>query len=166
GKTKPMQPDHLKPTDGDDETEEGEGEGTAGGPAKTQENATGAGDPGGGSSNAGGSRGGRGGVHSKPSIPIRYRTYAQDTATGVYSVTVVPERESKTDAMLVISTVGDDQTAPAEIKSARFAAGGDIPLAEAGVIGPVKLGSAAPLKLEVVLAEPLRVAMEVAAHEA
>jgi hypothetical protein len=167
-KASPMQPDHLKPSDADDETEEGEGEGTAGGPGKKQQAATGGGGPAGGSGsgNAGGSRGGLGGVHSKPAIPIRYRTYTQDATTGVYTVTVVPDQEPKTDAMLVISTVGDDQKAPAEIKSARLATGGEIPLAETGVLGPLKLASAAPLKLEVVLTEPLRVAMEVAAHEA
>src|ERR1035437_112173 len=105
-------------------------------------------------------------VKSKPLIPIRYRTYAKDSATGVYAVTVVPEQQPKTDCMLVISTVGDDQKAPAEIKSARFAGGGDIAIPKTGVLGPLKFTANEPLKLEVVLLEPLRVAMEVSAHEA
>jgi hypothetical protein len=167
-KAKPMQPDHLKPNDSDDETEGGEGEGTGNGPGKKKETATGTGGSGGGKGNgdAGGSGGAHGGANSKPAIPIRYRTFAQDSATGVYTVTVVPEKQPTTDAMLVISTVGDDQKAPAEIKSARLASGGDIPVPETGILGPLKLTAGAPLKLEVVLLEPLRVAMEVSAHEA
>jgi len=34
------------------------------------------------------------------------------------------------------------------------------------VVGPVKVSASGSLKLEVVLVEPLRVAMEVGAHEA
>jgi len=167
-KTKPMQPDHLKPNEADGETEDGEGEGTASEQGNREETATGTGGKGGGkgTGNAGASGGAHGGVSSKPSIPIRYRTYAQDSATGVYTVTVVPEQQPATDAMLVISTVGDDQKAPAEIKSARLASGGDIGVQKTGLIGPLKLTTGTPLKLEIVLAEPLRVAMEVSAHEA
>ena len=81
-------------------------------------------------------------------------------------MTVVPEQQPTADAMLVIATVGDDQKAPAEIKAARLTSGADIPVAEAGKLGPVKLTAGEPLKLEIVLSEPLRVAMEVSAHEA
>ncbi|HET7625997.1 MAG TPA: hypothetical protein VFM25_12110 [Verrucomicrobiae bacterium] len=101
----------------------------------------------------------------KPLIPIRYRTYAQDSATGVYSVTVVSEKPADAAGMLVVSTVGDDQKAPAEIKSARFANGGDIYVPKTGVLGPIKFKNGEALKLEVVLSEPLRVAMEVSAYE-
>lgn len=167
-KLKPMQPDHLKPTDANDETEGEEGEGAGGGPDKRNETTTGVGgaDGGKGNGDAGGSGGSQGGANSKPAIPIRYRTYAQDSATGVYAVTVAAEKLPITDAMLVISIVGDDQKALAEIKSARFASGGDIAVAKTGVLGPLKFTNGEPLKLEVVLVEPLRVAMEVSAHEA
>jgi hypothetical protein len=167
-KTKPMQPDHLKPAEADGETEGGEGEGTDSGPGTQEETGTGTGAAGRGkgAGNAGGAGGAHGGANSKPSIPIHYRTYAPDSTTGVYTITIVPEQQEATDAMLVISTVGDDQKAPAEIKSARFANGGDIAVAETGVLGPLKFTDGTPLKLEVVLAEPLRVAMEVSAHEA
>jgi hypothetical protein len=103
---------------------------------------------------------------SKPLVPIRYRTYAQDSTTGVYTVTVIPEQPTDGETMLVISTVGDDQKAPAEISSARFASGGEIAVPKSGVLGPLKLTTHAPLKLEIVLVEPLRVAMEVSAYEA
>jgi hypothetical protein len=167
-KTKPMQPDHLMPSDGDGETEDGEGEGTGDGLGKENASSGGTGGGGGGkgAGNAAGAGGAQGGVHSKPAIPVRYRTYTQDPATGVYSVTVVPEQQPTADAMLVITTVGDDQKAPAEIKSARLTSGADIPVAETGKLGPVKLTAGEPLKLEIVLSEPLRVAMEVSAHEA
>lgn len=102
---------------------------------------------------------------SKPPILIRYRTFAQDSATGVYTVAVVPEQQPNTDAMLVIATIGDDQRAPAEIKSARLASGADIAVAKTGVLGPLKFVAGEPLKFEVVLREPLRVAMDVSAYE-
>ena len=102
---------------------------------------------------------------SKPPISIRYRTFAQDSATGVYTVAVVPEQQPNTDAMLVVATIGDDQKALAEIESARLASGADVAVAKTGVLGPLKFAAGEPLKLEVVLREPLRVAMEVSAYE-
>ena len=104
-------------------------------------------------------------VKAKPLIPIRFRTYAQDSATGVYSVTVLPEKSTDVDGMLVVSTVGDDQKALAEIKSAQFVNGGDISVPKTGVLGPIKFKDGEALKLEIVLSEPLRVAMEVSAYE-
>jgi hypothetical protein len=104
-------------------------------------------------------------VKAKPSIPIRYRTFALDSATGVYSVTVLSEKPSDVEGMLVVSTVGDDQKALAEIKSARFTSGGDVSVPKTGVVGPIKFKNGEPLKLEVVLSEPLRVAMEISAYE-
>jgi len=165
---KPMQPDHLKPDDEDGETQGGGGEGTGNGPGRQQGTGRGAGGPGGGqgTGNAGGAGGAHGGASSKPSIPIRYRTFAQDSAAGVYAVAVVPEEQPATDAMLALSMVGDDQKAAAEIKAARLASGGDVPVAKPGILGPLKLTAGAPVRLEVVLTEPLRVAMEVSAHEA
>lgn len=167
-KAKPMQPDHLKPNEADSETAEGDGD--SGGLQPGQEKEPGAesagkneGKEAGDAGHTGGSQGGTG---SKLSIPIRYRTYAQDSATGVYAVTVVPEQQPAADVMLVISIVGDDQKVPAEIKSARLITGEDVPVPGTGVLGPFKLTTGSALKLEVVLAEPLRVAMEVSAHEA
>jgi len=168
-RAKPMQPDHLKPADADSETEDGEDEGTGQGAGKGKETTDGDGRGAGGgkeTGNAGGAGGAQGGANSKPSIPIRYRTYAQNSATGVYTVTVIPEQQPDSDAMLVISTVGDDQKAPAEIKSARLSSGGDIAVSGIGILGPLKLTNCGPVKLEIVLVEPLRVAMEVTAHEA
>jgi hypothetical protein len=104
-------------------------------------------------------------VKAKPLIPIRYRTFARDSATGVYSVTVLSEKPSDAVGMLLVSTVGDDQKALAEIKFARFTSGGDVSVPKTGVVGPIKFKNGEPLKLEVVLSEPLRVAMEISAYE-
>lgn len=104
-------------------------------------------------------------IKVKPIIPIHYRTYAQDSTTGVYSVTLVPQKEGSVEGLLVVSTVGDDQKALAEIKSARFAKGGDIAVPRTGILGPIKFKNGEALKLEVVLADPLRVAMEISAYE-
>lgn len=164
-----MQPDKSKPEEGEEETEGGEGEGTGGGPGKTvNEGKGGYGSGGGGrgDGNAAADKGGTGGVQSKPAIPIRYRTFACNADAGVYSLTVSTERPKGGEALLTVSTVGDDQKAPAEIKSARRTTGEALPLAGPGMIGPLTLTPGDTVRIEMVLAEPLRVAMEVAAHEA
>lgn len=164
-----MQPDESKPETGDEDTEDGEGEGTGGGPGE-KENETDGGSGGGGGGedegDADGAKGGKGGTQSKPSIPIRYRTFSTNVDAGVYTLALAPEKTVPGDAHIAVSVVGDDQRARAEIKKARFSSGEDIPIAEPGVIGPVSLGKTTPLRIEILLEEPLRVAMEVAAHEA
>jgi hypothetical protein len=153
-----QQPDHIEPGEGDD-TEGGGG---------TFEDGGGNGG-GGGGSNGGGSRG-KGspkGEESKPSIPIRYRTFATNLAAGLYAMTVQSEQKSAKSATLAVWTVGDDRKAPAEIVSARLRDGTAVPVKMAGVLGPLALpGSKGVLNLEVRLREPMLVAMEVAAHEA
>ncbi len=165
-KRRAMQPDHLKPTDDNDETESAEGAGTSGSASGETATGTGGQGDGQGAGNTGDTTGGKGGAGSKPSIPVRYRTYSRDASAGVYVVNVAPEKQPAGDAVLIISTVGDDRKAPAEIKSARLLSGGDIEVRASGVIGPLKLSKGSPVKLEIVLREPLRVAMEVSAHEA
>lgn len=95
-KAKPMQPDHLKPNDADSETEDEQGEGVGNGPRKEEATATGTGATDGrkGTGNTGDTGGSHGGASSKPSIPIRYRTYARDSATGVYHRFQHSRRES------------------------------------------------------------------------
>ena len=164
-----MQPDKSRPEEGDDETESDTSDGTGGGPGKaTNEGDGGQGSGGGGKGegNAGAGKGGSGGVQSKPSIPIRYRTFARNADAGVYNLAVATQMPKGVEALLTVSTVGDDQKAPAEIKSARHATGEALPLAGLGRIGPVSLTPGEIIRIEIVLAEPLRVAMEVTAHEA
>ncbi len=164
-----MQPGESAPETGDEETEDGTGEGTGGGPGdgtSTTDGGSGSGGGGEGEGDSGDGKGGPGGRRSKPSIPIRYRTFSTNLDAGVYTLAVTPDKECSADAHLIVSTVGDDQKAPAEIKRARFASGEEIPVCEPGIIGPIKLNKDKLIRIDVVLEEPIRVAMEVAAHEA
>lgn len=157
-----LQPDSQKFGDSDIETE-GEGgrsgfEGTGGGTG-------GSGDGTGG--RGGKEKGGAVGEQSKPAIPVRFRTFATNVSSGVYSVTVQSEQKTLKNADLSIWTIGDDQKAAAEIESARLPNGKEIPIKGAGVLGPLILPSSKGiLRFEVRLREPLLVAMEVAAYEA
>lgn len=106
------------------------------------------------------------GQEPKPTIPIRYRTFATNLSAGVYKVTVQSEQKITKAANLVVYTVGDDQKAPADIRSARLADGKNLAVKGPGAIDPVLLPHKGVLHIEIRLREPLRLAMEVAAHEA
>jgi len=156
---KQMRPDESRP----DELDGAEGDtggGTGGGDEDHGGNSPGGADGGGGSST--------GGAASKPAIPIRYRTFASDASAGIYRVNIVPESVPDSGRLnMLIWAVGDDRKVPAGVKSARLLDGTSIPVGQSGlVVGPVKVSASGSLKLEVVLVEPLRVAMEVGAHEA
>jgi hypothetical protein len=155
------QPDHVLPGEGEDDVEGGGADFPGGG--------------GGGGNGFGGGAGGKGkfgkggpqGEQSKPTIPIRYRTFATNVDAGIYALTVQSEKKSPKKATLAVWTVGDDRKAPAEIESARYADGRTVPVRGTGQIGPLMLpNQKASLHIEVKLREPLRLAMEVAAHEA
>jgi len=119
-----------------------------------------------GGGGGGGNRGGGGGGdHGKPSIPIQYRTYAMN-GEGVYMVTVRPEQKTSQKVKIALWLVGDDQRSVAEVKSARLPNGKNLRISSGGLLGPLQLPSGSPLQIEVRLQEPLRVAMEVSAHEA
>jgi uncharacterized membrane protein YgcG len=164
-----MQPDRLKTEDeDDDETESENGEGTGRGEGVGGGGGAGAGGGGGGrgGGGGGGTSGGRGGSQPKPAIPVRYRTFSINPEAGVYAVTAAPQIEAEQDARIVIWTIGDDQKALAEIKGARFVSGEAIAVCGPGELGPVKLRRGEVLRIEIILQEPVRVAMEVSAHEA
>lgn len=168
-RSRTMQPNEGKPDEGDDETEDGTGEGTGGGTGEgTNESVGGSGGGGGGEGegDSGDAKGGKGGTQSKPSIPIHYRTFSTNAEAGVYMLAVVVDKDVLCESHLKVCVVGDDQRSPAEIKKARLPSGEDVPICETGILGPIKLDKAKPLQIEVVLEEPLRVAMEVSAHEA
>jgi hypothetical protein len=61
--------------------------------------------------------------------------------------------------------VGDDQKVPAELKAAKISGGADVPI-KGAVLGPLKLPKGSGMKIEITLRHPVRVAMEVSAHEA
>ncbi|MGO9274998.1 MAG: hypothetical protein ACLQOO_33000 [Terriglobia bacterium] len=158
-----------------DHAEEGEGEGEAQG-----EDGGGHEEPGGGSGGSGDDsgngdrdrkggtqKGGSQGEQPKPSVPIRYRTFATNLATGTYNISVQSAQRMPKTVTLAVWAVGDDQRAPVDIRAARLSDGRDIPVRGSGLLGPLLLpGNNGSLQMEVRLGEPLRLAMEVAAHEA
>jgi hypothetical protein len=151
-------PDHLLLAEGEGEAV-GEGEFPEG-----EGNGGTNGDGGGGSGSV--RKGQGGGEQSMPTIPIQYRTFAMNVDSGVYSLTVQSDDKNSKNSTLSIWIVGDQGRAPADISSARQQDGKPIPV-KGGVLGPLVLpNKKGSLHLEFKLKEPLRLAMEVAAHEA
>jgi hypothetical protein len=65
-----------------------------------------------------------------------------------------------------IEAVGDDSVpTPVRLNSARLAGGRRLELPKLGRVGPVAFPRTGPLRVEAVLAEPRRLALEVTAHE-
>jgi hypothetical protein len=116
-----------------------------------------------------GGRGGTGGLgtgdRGKPPIPIQFRAFAADEP-GTYLVSVRPEEKSSKKAQIALWVVGDDQRSIAEVKSVRRIDGGELRVGPGGLLGPLHLSRKSPLRFEVRLSEPIRVAIEVSAHEA
>ena len=74
-------------------------------------------------------------MRSKPSIPIRYRTSSSNGE--VYHLSLASYKESSSENFPAVFIAGDDQSAPAAIKTARIASSGEeIPVAQKGPIGP------------------------------
>ncbi|MBK9054968.1 MAG: hypothetical protein IPL78_29930 [Chloroflexi bacterium] len=105
-----------------------------------------------------------GGANSKPAISIKYRTFAVNPSSGVYRATIKAENNLQNPVELYFWTIGDDQKVAAEVSSARFLSGADIPINNNGGIGPLSV-SPDGLQVEIVLKTPRRVAMEVSAYE-
>lgn len=168
---KRMQPDQSTPEEGEEETESPEeGAGSGGGPGGGANDSDGGAGRGGGGKGGGaaeGAAGAAGGSSSKPALPIRYRTFPTNAPAGIYKVSVTPEKFSATGKLsIAVWAVGDDRKAPAEVRSARLLDGAEVTVAANGLIGPLAAPREGALKLEIVLRQPLRVAMEVAAYEA
>jgi hypothetical protein len=104
------------------------------------------------------------GDRGKPPIPIQFRTFAGADA-GTYIVSVRPEQRTSKKVQIAVWVVGDDQRSIAEVKSARLSDGSNLPISSTGLLGPLHLSNKARLHFEVRLREPIRVAMEVSAHE-
>jgi hypothetical protein len=148
------QPDQPVPGEGDEEE---------GGERSFPEGDGGGGGGGGGKDAPGGTAS----PQSKPVIPIRYRTFATNLDAGVYALTVQSEEKRAQSAIFSIWIVGDQGKVPAELLSARLQDGRDIPVSGNGLVGPVTMPNKKnAVHLEIKLREPLRLAMEVSAHEA
>jgi hypothetical protein len=151
---KEMQPDSARRGEGDDDTgfgghaNDGDGGSDGGGVGESAKGRSGA------------------GTGGKPAVPIFYRTFAADDAGQVYRVRIRPEAPAVKQLNAQIWTVGDDGKVPAEILSAKSQDGTMVPVKGGGIIGPLSVAQNGSLLLEISLRDPLRVAMEITAHEA
>jgi hypothetical protein len=130
---------------------------------------------GGNGGKGGGGGGGAGdgegaGAASRPAIPIEYRTFLLDAAANTYRVKVKVVREATpkpTRLNMLLWAVGDDRKVSAGITAARRLDGTDISVRQDGLgVGPVEVPEEGFLTFDVVLGEPQRIAIEVAAYEA
>ncbi len=163
-----MQPDNSKPDGEEEDTETGEGEGSGGGPGDNTngtDGGTGSGGGGKGEGNAGIDLGGKKGVNPKPTVPIRYRTFSKTLDCGVYNLVISRQIKGNHPVNILISMVGDDQKVPASLRAVRLENGKSIPIVGPGIFGPIPLVDDTVYRIEVTLSEPIRVAMEVSAHE-
>lgn len=126
------------------------------------------GDGGGGNGADSGGKAKEGGDGKNPKSPIavRCRVVPKDLAAGAYTLTIRSVERVKGGAVLSISAVGDDASAPIAVTTARLAGGKKVDITQSGKLGPVVFPKAGPLRIEIVLKDPQRLAMEVHAHEA
>jgi hypothetical protein len=160
-----MQPDQTKPGDGDADTDD---EGGIGGDGEADRKGSG-GSGGGEPDENGNSRPDKGdgpGHNSKPAVPLRGRVFAKDLATGVYTVIAQPEKAFYGNVILAIKAVGDDSTLSAVAIQSAVIGGRELPILKPGTFGPVRLRGRPRLVVELTLAQPRKLAMEVEAHEA
>ena len=157
----PTKPGGNAPGEGDDGAE-GDGAGDEGG----EPNDTDGGDQGG---SGGGSDGDGvpGGESGRSPVEVRSRAFLRDAAGGVYALTVHPPRPHPTGTVyLSVAAVGDDSLATAvRVKAARMANGRKVEVSNGGKVGPVKFPKSGPLRVEVTLSEPRRLALGVTAYE-
>lgn len=167
-KKQKMQPDNSHSTIyGDSVTDQGEGDSFVVREGRGSNNNDGGDQTGSGNGNpneAEVTKGRSGGTNSKPAIPIKYRTFVINPRSGVYRISVKPEKELINKVDLFVWLVGDDQKTQAEILSARFASGEEIRIKNDCILDSVSLPPSGTV-IEVVLKSPRRVAMEVIAHE-
>lgn len=110
--------------------------------------------------------GGPGGKGGKESVPISYRTFVTNLSSGAYVAVVTSADKKDAKAILRINEVGDDAVRTGiEIRQASIL-GGELLSVKNNAIGPIALHPGCPVRLEIVLKDPTRVAMEVEAHEA
>ncbi len=127
---------------------------------------TGDGDNGGGGDGEdGGGEDGGGGGRGSPPLAIRYRAYPIGKTDDVYAVAVRSEDGSRRRVVLTVNVVGDDARETVQVGTARTGNGRRVRVNESGKLGPVTIPAKGPLQLEITLAEPMKVAMEVLAHE-
>ena len=111
-----------------------------------------------------GSAGGNSGRHP---VAVRSRAFLTDLAAGVYTLAVHPPQSKPVgDVFLAVAAVGDDSLAvPVRLQAARVPGGRKLDVPALGRVGPIAFPKSTPLRVEVTLAEPRRLSLQVTAEE-
>ena len=160
GQTPPTKPGGGKPGEGDAGSGDADDEGDSGGDS----NQGGGGNK--GSKGGGGDEDGdAGGTEGRTPVVVKSRAFLRDLEKAVYSLSVqTPKPRPKGQVFLSVTAVGDDLLAPIDLKSARQGAK-VLKIEKPNRVGPVTFPRSGPLKLDVMLAEPRKLSLQVTAHE-
>jgi len=120
-----------------------------------------------------GSKGGKdgngaaGGSSGRYPVEVRSRAFLTDLAVGAYTLAIHPPQPRPTgDVFLAVAAVGDDTLpVPVRLHSARVLGGKKLEVPSLGRIGPVAFPKSTALRVEVQLAEPRRLSLQVTAEE-
>jgi len=113
----------------------------------------------------GGGGGGGGSKSEKRDVPIRFRAFPKTSDYSEYSVTVRSDSNVAKKVMLTVQVVGDDAREFVRLRQVLFPNGKVVPHKAGGKVGPVTLDPNKPLRLDIKLEDPRKVAVEVVAHE-
>lgn len=107
------------------------------------------------------------GDNGRTPVTVRSRAFLRDVEQGVYVIIIYPPHPQPAgDVYLSVSAVGDDSVpTPVRLRIARQANNRRLAVPQPGRIGPVAFPRTGPLRIEVVLDEPRRLALDVTAHE-
>ena len=101
-------------------------------------------------------------------VDVQCRAFLRDAVAGVYALTVHPPIPRPTgEVYLRVSAVGDDSLSTlVRVASARLSSNNRrVGVQAQNRIGPVQFARTGPLRLEVTLAEPRRLSLQVTAEE-
>jgi len=162
GRKSPTQPGGASAGDGEIEGGGDEAGGDEGGGPNDDTGGT-KGSEGGGGDDSGTPDGDQG----RTPVAVRSRAFLRDAAEGVYALTVHPPRPRPTgEVYLSVAAVGDDSLpTPVRVKAARLANKHKLDIPQLGRVGPVSFPKSGPLRVEVTLAEPRRLALDITAYE-
>lgn len=157
----PTKPGGNSPGEGDDGAGGDDAGDDGGGPNDTSGGNKGS--TGGGTDDVG-TPGGDGG---RTKVEVRSRAFLRDGERDVYALIVHPPKKRPVGTVyLSVAAVGDDSLATAvRLKTARMGNNRKLEVPKPGKIGPVAFPKSGPLRVEVMLAEPRRLALEVTAYE-
>lgn len=139
-----------------------EGEGDEGGPPNE-----GGGGNKGSEGGEGDDSGADGGEQGRTPVEVSSRAFIRDADEGIYVLTIHPPQPRPTGKVyLSVMAVGDDSLPTAvRVAAARLPNRQRLGLPQFGRVGPVTFPKGGPLRVEVTLAEPRRLSLDVTAYE-